>query len=339
MSHRTVRSPTDEEREELHRMKRQEVGRVSVRAHIILLSDRGYSAPQIAELHSVTDPMVYKWMDRFDEEGPSGLYDRDREGRPPKIDEEAEAEIEKLLESDPTEHGENASRWTTPRIVEYLRRKQGIDVHPDTVRDALKRLEYSWTRPRRQLPSPTDYEEQMAQVRQRIAAASEETTVLFADETELKRFPPLRRMWQPVGEQKPVWVPASNDDFALYGALDIGTGETFTRAFEKERSDYTIQFLELLRARTTGEVLLIWDRATWHTSGQVESFLDELGRLDRHLLPPRSPEANPVEDLWRELKKQVAACLERTLGALVASCRRYFDRLSPEQALATAGLS
>lgn len=338
MSHRTVRSPTDEEREELNRMKRQEVGRVSMRAHIILLSDRGYSAPKIAELHNVTDPMVYKWIGRFDEEGPSGLYDRDREGRPPKIDEEAEAKIEELLESDPTEHGENASRWTTPRIVEYLRRDHGIDVHPDTVRDALRRLEYSWTRPRRQLPSPADFEKQMARVRQRISAASEETTVLFADETELKRFPPLRRMWQPVGTQRAVWVPDSNDDFALYGALDIGSGQTVTRAFEKERSDYTIQFLELLRTQTTGEVLLIWDRATWHTSRQVESFLDELGRFDTHLLPPRSPEVNPVEDLWRELKKQVAACLERSLGALVASCRRYFDRLSPEQALATAGL-
>jgi transposase len=162
--------------------------------------------------------------------------------------------------------------------------------------------------------------------------------VLFADETELKRFPPLRRMWQPVGKQRAVWVPDSNDDFALYGALDIGSGHTVTRAFEKERSDYTIQFLKLLQTQTTGKVLLIWDRATWHTSGQVESFLEKLGRFETHLLPPRSPEVNPVEDLWRELKKQVAACLERSLGALVASCRRYFDRLSPEQALATAGL-
>jgi transposase len=325
----TVRSPTGEEREELNRVKHQEVGRVSIRAHIIPLSDRDHSTPE-TELHNVTDPMVYKQMERFDEEGPSRLYDRDREGRPPKIDEEAEAKIEELLESDPTEHGENASRWTTPRIVEHLRRDHGIDVHPDTVRDALRRLEYSWTRPRRQLPSPADFEEQMARVRQRISAASNETTVLFADETELKGFPPLRRMWQPVGKQRAVWVPDSNDDFVLYGALDIGSGRTVTRAFEKERSDYTIQFLKLLQTQTTGKVLLIWDRATWHTSGQVESFLEKLGRFETHLLPPRSPEVNPVEDLWREPKKQVAACLERSLGALVASCRRYFDRLSTE---------
>ena len=64
--------------------------------------------------------MIYKWMDRFDEEEPSGLYDRDREGRPLKVDEEVEQEIEQLLEENPAEKGENATRWTTGRIAEYL---------------------------------------------------------------------------------------------------------------------------------------------------------------------------------------------------------------------------
>jgi hypothetical protein len=45
-----------------------------------------------------------------------------------------------------------------------------------------------------------------------------------------------------------------------------------------------------------------------------------------------------MEDLWRELKQQVKACLERSLGALLESCRRYFQNLSPQQALRTAGI-
>jgi hypothetical protein len=39
-------------------MKRQDVAQVSMRVHIILLSDRGYSAPNLAEPHEETDPMV-----------------------------------------------------------------------------------------------------------------------------------------------------------------------------------------------------------------------------------------------------------------------------------------
>jgi Transposase and inactivated derivatives len=340
MSHRTVREPTDEELEELKRMKRQEVGRVAVRAHIVLLSNRGYSASQIAKIHDVTGPMVYKWFDRFDEEGPSGLYDRERDGRPKKITDEVEEEIERLLEGDPTEEGENATRWTTGRIAEHLDRELDVDVHPETVRDALNRLEYSWTRPRRELP-PTDpeaYRKRLAAIVEAVAEADEETSVLVEDETILKRFPPLRRMWQPVGEQRAARVPDENDDFTLYGTLDLTSGQTYVEAFEKGRSDYTIEYLESLLEQTKGKILLVWDQATWHTYGQVTEWLDGTDRIETYLLPVRSPEANPMEDLWRELKEQVAACLERSLDALLESCQKYFEALSPEQSLRTAGL-
>ncbi|MCS3827953.1 transposase [Salinibacter ruber] len=321
-------------------MKRQEIGRVSTRAHIILLSNRGYSAPQISEIHDVTGPMVYKWMDRFDEEGPSGLYDRDREGRPPKIDEEVEQEIERLLEENPAERGENATRWTTDRIAEHLDRELGADVHPETVREALNRLDYSWTRPRRKLP-PTDpeaYKERLEAIVQAVSRAGRDASVLVEDETTIKRFPPLRRQWQPVGEQRPVMVPASNDDFTLYGTLDLTSGTTHVRAYDKGRSDYTIQYLESLLQATTGEVLLIWDQAKWHTSKKVRRWLEKHDRIETHLLPVRSPDTNPMEDLWRELKERVAACLERSLDTLLESAKQYLANLSGKQALCTAGL-
>jgi transposase len=340
MSHRTVREPTEQEHKELRRMKRQEVGRVSTRAHIVLLSSRGYSAPQISDIHDVTGPMIYKWMDRFDEEGPSGLYDRDREGRPPKIDEEVEQEIEKLLDGNPTEEGENATRWTTDRIAEYLDRELDVDVHPETVRDALNRLDYSWTRPKRKLPpvDPEAYRKRLEAIVEAVSRAGPDASVLVEDETTIKRFPPLRRQWQPVGEQRPVMVPTSNDDFTLYGTLDLTSGSTHARAYDKGRSDYTIQYLESLLRATTGEVLLIWDQAKWHTSKKVRKWLDKHDRIETHLLPVRSPDANPMEDLWRELKERVAACLERSLDTLLESAQQYLSKLSGKQALRTAGL-
>jgi hypothetical protein len=45
-----------------------------------------------------------------------------------------------------------------------------------------------------------------------------------------------------------------------------------------------------------------------------------------------------VEDLWRQLKRTVAANLERSLAALKEHCRRFFDELTPEEALKMAGL-
>lgn len=339
MSHRTARTPSHEERQELEAMTRRAVGRVAMRAHMILLSSRGYSAYEIAELHEVTDPTVYKWIERFDEEGPSGLYDREREGRPPEIDEEAERELRRLLEQPPTDEGYDFTRWTCPRLAEYLKQALGVEVHPETVRQALRRLDFSWKRPGRALPEDPHYAERIAEIDQAIAEVGPETTVLFEDETDLRRFPPLRKAWMPIGKQRNVSVPEGNGKFALYGVLDPLTGQTFTAPYPKGQSEHTKSFLREVLARIEGRIVLIWDQARWHTSKAVEALIDEHDRLEVLLLPKRAPQDNPIEDLWRVLKNTVAANLERSLAALKAACRKFFDALTPEQALQTAGLS
>lgn len=207
-------------------------------------------------------------------------------------------------------------------------------------------MEYSWTRPRRKLP-PTDpeaYRKRLEAILEAVAEAGPKTSVLVEDETWIKRRttrcpPPLRRQWQPVGEQRPACVPEENEKVALYGTLDLTSGETCVEAYEKGRSDYTIEYLESLLRHTKGQILLVWDQARWHTSNEVTEWLENTDRIETYLLPVRSPEANPMEDLWRELKEQVAACLERSLDALLESCHEYFKALSPKQTLQTAGVS
>ena len=186
MPHHTAREPNDKEHAELKRTGAREAGRVATRAHIVLLSSRGHSAPEIADLHEVAHPTVYKWIGRFDMEGLPGLYDREREGHPPKL---------------------------------------GTDVHLETVRDALtERMEYSWKRPRRSLPPPSESEfaDRIGRIDRSVASADPQTTVLFEDGIEFKRFPPLRRAWMRTGEQCPVEVPEQNGKFALHGALPAG---------------------------------------------------------------------------------------------------------------------
>ena len=190
-------------------------------------------------------------FDRFDEAGPSGLYDRERDGLPKKITEE---EVEYLLERNRTEEGDNATRWTTDRIAEHLDRELTVDFHPETVRAALDRLDCSWTRPRREL-SLIDleaYRKRLSTVVEAVAEALEESYVWIEDETTLNRFPPLWRVWQPVGDQPAVLVPEENDDFTLYGILELTSDRAFTQAFEKGRSDYTIGYLDSLLEQTKG---------------------------------------------------------------------------------------
>jgi hypothetical protein len=61
-----VRQPTDEERRELERMVRQEIGRVGQRTQMILLSTRRKTIPEIFDAFDVCLPTVRFWIHRFE---------------------------------------------------------------------------------------------------------------------------------------------------------------------------------------------------------------------------------------------------------------------------------
>lgn len=80
-----VRKPNEQERIELRKMARHEIGRVSQRATIILLSGRNKPVPAIAEFFGTSRATVRLWIHRFNQYGTAGLYDTPRSGRPNNV--------------------------------------------------------------------------------------------------------------------------------------------------------------------------------------------------------------------------------------------------------------
>ena len=338
---RFARQPTGEEREELERMTQQEVGRVALRAQMILLSARGFTAPEVADIQSTSDVTVYKWLDRFNEEGPQGLYDRPRSGRPPKVDEETEQAIEETMSEPPTEGGYNFTYWTVPLLTEHLQQTLGKTFCPETIRMALHALGFRWRRPRWAVMREDPQEaELMWAIWEAIAGATPDTLIFIEDETILKLLPPLRRMWMRKGQQVKVPTPDQNDDICLYGVIDLNMGHTFHAFHDKGRSDYTIAYLQQLLDRYPQRpILLIWDQATYHTSQAVEDWLADHPRITTMALPKYAPELNPVEHIWRQLKDRVAANLTRSLASIQDACDTFFQQNRPDEMLKMAGLA
>ncbi len=97
-----VRDLTTDEHKELKRMTRQEIGRVAQRAQIILLSANRRTVPEIARIFDLRRATVRFWIERFNREGPVGLYDEPRSGRPRK----ATPEVEQTIVAGRQEQGE-----------------------------------------------------------------------------------------------------------------------------------------------------------------------------------------------------------------------------------------
>lgn len=84
------------------------------------------------------------------------------------------------------------------------------------------------------------------------------------------------------------------------------SGKMFYQIRENSfKGEGIIEYLKSLLATTERKILLIWDNATWHKSQGVKDFLKtELGkRLWVVSLPPYSPEYNPDELVWANLKR------------------------------------
>ena len=85
-----------EQREELQRLIRvgKHPARITARARILLKSDDGWPAPQVAEALDVALGTVYRVKRRFTEEGLSGvLKDRPQANRRRKLDDRGEAHL------------------------------------------------------------------------------------------------------------------------------------------------------------------------------------------------------------------------------------------------------
>jgi transposase len=355
-----VRQPTEEERQELRRMTQQEVGRVALRAQMILLSAQRRTVPEIAGIFAVESKTVGKWMRRFDAKGPAGLYDESRPGRPRKLTESACQQLVAMVQQDPERSGYLASlaqpgglspHWTVAMVVLALAKELGLRVSPATVRGALHQAHLAWGRPRLSMPRKTDPQKaaEQWQIAQAVIEAGPQATVLYADESRIQLLPLVRAMWHQelfwrsqkadwVGAQIRVPTPGSNVTRALFGALNINTGQWTYLASKRMRKQDFIAFLEhLLTVYATGPIILIVDNYSSHTAGAVKAWLAEHDRLQLFYLPTYCSHLNPVESIWLRLKNQIAANrLHGSMKSLMDCVDRFFTDMTHEQALTWA---
>lgn len=147
--------------------------------------------------------------------------------------------------------------------------------------------------------------------------SSVNTIKMFAqDETRLGLLPVVRRRITACGVQPVATVTYQFDNFYLYGAVEPATGASFflelpylnSRAFQVWLDGFAAAFPASLN-------ILMLDNGAGHKAKAVHWPSNVLPVF----LPPYSPELNPVERLWRDLKDKLADVPVNTLEELSAA--------------------
>ena len=334
-----VRQPTEDERAELRRMTRQEIGRVAQRAQMVLLSAQRRTVPEVAALLALRPATVRFWRRQFDAAGPAGLRDAPRSGRPGKVTPRVDATLADWRRHDPqrADPADLATCWTVAMLLLRLRAQLHLVRSPTTLRATLHRLGLRWRRPRLAMPRKTDPEKAAKpwRIAEAVLAAGPEAAVLYADASRVQTLPLIRAMWSWVGQQWRIPTPGANTARAIFGALNIRTGRWTYLVRERMRKADFLAFLEHLRAASPRHPLIrIVDNDSSHTAGEVRDWRAEHPRLQLHFLPTHCSHRNPVERIWLQLKGALAA--NRVFGSitlLLATVDRFFAAMTPEQAL------
>jgi transposase len=137
--------------------------------------------------------------------------------------------------------------------------------------------------------------------------------VFAQDESRVGLLPILRQRITACGVQPVATVVQNYDYFYLYGAVEPSTGSSFflelpwlnTVTFQLWVDHFAAAFPESFN-------VLILDNGAFHKA----KVLQWPANVAPIFLPPYSPELNPIERLWRDLKDQLADCAVRTLDEL-----------------------
>jgi transposase len=341
-------SLTAEQIEELRRLTRTAVGRVALRALMVLWRAEGLSTLEIAARLECDRQSITPWIDRYRALGVAGLYDQPRPGRPRHLDTATLDQVEAALEPSPPETDGPCARWTLARLQAAFAAGATRIFGVETLRRRLHERGLRWKRPRLWAwgEDPESFEKQLlielAKKRAAEPAATPEEVIHFgyADASDQHLVAVLRGMWSRVGQQVRIATPPRNGHWALFGCLHLQTGLFLWQAFAKAISESFIAFLAyLLECYPTGQMVLVVDNASYHTSHAVVNWLKAHPRVLLLYLPSRRPHLNPVEKIWGALKDEVSA--NRSFANLLVLgqfIRAFFDDLTPARALSLAGV-
>jgi transposase len=113
----------------------------------VLLNSRKYSVADIADIYEVDRDTVSHWLDHWEDDGATGLYDQEGRGRKPILNEKEQKQALKIVEKDP-----RSSKRSLRKIEEKIKKK----ISHKTLKRLLRNGNNPWKRLRRRVPGKRD---------------------------------------------------------------------------------------------------------------------------------------------------------------------------------------
>jgi transposase/arginine repressor len=180
----------------------------------------------------------------------------------------------------------------------------------------------------------------LAWAKDQLRSPTDWTKVFFADETQWKLEGPVRRgkVLYDIRDGKPVATQkgGSRNAVQVWGAFSLTSVPPLAPISLHFNSDEYISLLaaRFLRYANKPVPVLLHDRHPAHTSKRTMQWLTLLG-IEVITLPPKSPDLNPIENIWSVLDRHVFEGLQtyNTKEALLEAVRAAWQQVTSDHSM------
>ena len=309
-----VRHLSEEELRVLIRGERD--GRMRERLIFIMSLYEGESVECAARKLGRVKATAYSWLRRWNQGGAEGLRpDFSKAGRPSKLSAEEREELRMILKAQ--------GCWTTREVRTLIQESFGAEYSVMSVYRLLRGLGLRYGKPYpKDYRRPEDAEERLKRSLEAALETEEEEKeghgdllVGFLDECRPQTGSNTQRVWS-------LGKPETKRDTTHYRANTFGFyapgGESLVGFKERSRKEDVCEFLEEMRERNPdGRILLILDNFRSHRAEVTRERAEELD-VRLVFLPPYSPDLNPIEQVWRGLKRALSTAFFRTRNGFLS---------------------
>ena len=272
----------------------------------------GANADRVAEAFDVSRAIVYRWQQKYKDEGDSALEIKKAPGRAPSLTLEQRGKIFAFIrDSNPRQMNiDFGELWTRKNVREMIRREFGVELSLVQVGRILNEIGLSPQKPLyrsyRKKPELVEEWKRIIYLEIRRRASAEGAEILFGDEASVRTDHHSGTTWAPVGQTPVVRDSGDRKAIKMISAISSKGLLRFQVREGSMNAGSFIEFLKsLLKSVESKKIFLIVDGSSIHKAKKVKDFLADnevKGRLEIFILPGYSPELNPDEWVWNNVK-------------------------------------
>jgi transposase len=268
----------------------------------------GQSPEMVAVALGINRVTMYGWLARYRDGGWNALDARKRGGRKPKLDAKAIRWIYRTVtEKNPLQLKFTFALWTAKMIGQLIFKRFRVKMSKSSVCRLLSQLGLTPQRPvwRAYQQRPEEVQKWLQEEYPRIRrfAQQQKALIFFGDEAGVRSDHNAGTTWAVQGKTPVVSSTGARFGLNLLSAVSAQGEFRFMTVKGRVGATQFIEFIKRLLHNVPRVVFLIVDGHPAHKAKIVKRFIESLkGRFRLFFLPPYSPELNPDERVWNDLK-------------------------------------